>query len=55
MARGMCDAIKGLGLFMFVAYSLKTGNDLIIDEIENHFYKILVEILMNSLMDIMLN
>lgn len=51
----MCDAIKGLGLFMFVAYSLKTGTDLIIDEIENHFYKILVEILINLYKDKLVN
>lgn len=40
----MCDAIKGFGLFMFVAYLLKTGTDLIIDEIENHFYKVLINL-----------
>lgn len=51
----MCDAIKSLGLFMFVAYALKTGTGLIIDEIENHFYKILVEILINLYMDKLVN
>ena len=55
MTRGMCDAIKDLGLFMFVAYLLKTGTGLIIDEMENHFYKILVEILINLYMDKLVN
>lgn len=40
---------------MFVAYSLKTGTDLIIDEIENYFYKILVEILINLYKDKLVN
>ena len=39
---------KGFGLFTFVVYSLKTGCDLIIDEIENHFHKTLVENLVNK-------
>lgn len=34
---------KGFGLFTFVVYSLKNGCDLIVDEIENHFHKSLVE------------
>ncbi|WP_026509911.1 AAA family ATPase [Butyrivibrio sp. LC3010] len=34
---------KGLRLYMFVALSLLNGDDLIIDEIENHFHKTLVE------------
>lgn len=42
---------KGFGLFTFVVYSLKTGSDLIIDEIENHFHKTLVENLVNLYKD----
>lgn len=42
---------KGFGLFTFVVYSLKTGTDLIIDEIENHFHKTLVENLVNLYKD----
>lgn len=42
---------KGLGLFTFVVYSLRTGSDLIIDEIENHFHKTLVENLVNLYKD----
>ena len=42
---------KGFGLFTFVVYSLKTGTDLIIDEIENHFHKMLVENLVNLYKD----
>lgn len=42
---------KGFGLFTFVVYSLKTGCDLIIDEIENHFHKTLVENLVNLYKD----
>ena len=42
---------KGFGLFIFVVYSLKTGSDLIIDEIENHFHKTLVENLVNLYKD----
>lgn len=42
---------KGFGLFSFVVYSLKTGSDLIIDEIENHFHKTLVENLVNLYKD----
>lgn len=42
---------KGFGLFTFVVYSLKTGADLIIDEIENHFHKTLVENLVNLYKD----
>ena len=42
---------KGFGLFTFVVYSLKTGMDLIIDEIENHFHKTLVENLVNLYKD----
>ncbi len=34
---------KGFSLFTLVVYSLKTGADLVIDEIENHFHKTLVE------------
>ena len=42
---------KGFGLFTFVVFSLKTGTDLIIDEIENHFHKTLVENLVNLYKD----
>lgn len=42
---------KGFGLFTFVVYSLRTGADLIIDEIENHFHKTLVENLVNLFKD----
>ncbi len=42
---------KGFGLFTYVVYSLKTGTDLIIDEIENHFHKTLVENLVNLYKD----
>lgn len=42
---------KGFGLFTFVVYSLRTGSDLIIDEIENHFHKTLVENLVNMYKD----
>lgn len=42
---------KGFGLFTFVVYSLRTGSDLVIDEIENHFHKTLVENLVNLYKD----
>ena len=42
---------KGFGLFTFVVYSLRTGADLIIDEIENHFHKTIVENLINLYKD----
>lgn len=42
---------KGFGLFTFVVYSLKNGSDLVIDEIENHFHKKLVENLVNLYKD----
>ena len=42
---------KGFCLFAFVVYSLKTGSDLIIDEIENHFHKTIVENLINLYKD----
>ncbi len=42
---------KGFGLFTFVVYSLRTGSDLIIDEIENHFHKTLVENLISLYKD----
>ena len=42
---------KGFSLFTFVVYSLKNGCDLIIDEIENHFHKTLVENLVNLYKD----
>lgn len=43
--------IKGLSLFSYVVYSLKNGCDLVIDEIENHFHKMLVENLVNLYKD----
>ncbi len=42
---------KGLNLFTYVVYSLKYGTDLLIDEIENHFHKTLVENLVNLYKD----
>lgn len=42
---------KGLRLFTYVVYSLKYGADLLIDEIENHFHKTLVENLVNLYKD----
>lgn len=42
---------KGFGLFTYVIYSLKSGTDLIIDEIENHFHKTIVENLVNLYKD----
>lgn len=42
---------KGFGLFTFVVYSLNNGTDLLIDEIENHFHKTLVENLINLYKD----
>lgn len=42
---------KGFGLYTFVVYSLKNGCDLVIDEIENHFHKTLVENLVNLYKD----
>ena len=42
---------KGIGLFTYVVYSLKNGTDLLIDEIENHFHKTLVENLVNLYKD----
>ncbi len=42
---------KGLALFAFVIVSLKNGLDLIIDEIEIHFHKTLVENLINLYKD----
>ena len=42
---------KGFCLFTFIVYSLKTGSDLIIDEIENHFHKTLVENIINLYKD----
>ncbi len=43
--------IKGLGLFSYVVYSLKNGYDLIIDEIEKSFHKMLVENLVSLYKD----
>lgn len=42
---------KGIWLFTYVVYSLKYGTDLVIDEIENHFHKTLVENLVNLYKD----
>lgn len=46
---------KGFGLFTYVIYSLRTGTDLIIDEIENHFHKTIVENLVNLYKDKSIN
>ena len=46
---------KGFSLFTYVVYSLKTGVDLIIDEIENHFHRTLVENLLNLYKDKFVN
>lgn len=46
---------KGISLFIFVIYSLKTGTDLIIDEIENHFHKTIIENLINLYKDKTIN
>ncbi len=42
---------KGFCLFTFAIYSLLFGADLVIDEIENHFHKTLVENLINLYKD----
>lgn len=42
---------KGFGLFSLAVFSLRTGTDLIVDEIENHFHKTLVENLINLYKD----
>jgi len=42
---------KGFRLFSFLVYSLKTGTDLVIDEIENHFHKSLVEYIISLYKD----
>lgn len=42
---------KGFTLFSAVVFSLMSGCDLIIDEIENHFHKTLVEYLVNLYKD----
>ena len=42
---------KGLLLYTFVAASLKYGFDLLIDEVENHFHKTLVENMINLYKD----
>lgn len=42
---------KGIGLYVYVVYALQKGADLIIDEIENHFHKTLVETLLNLFKD----
>lgn len=42
---------KGFCLFTLVVYSLMNGTDLIIDEIENHFHKTLVENLVSLYKD----
>ena len=42
---------KGFSLFTFAIYSLLFGADLVIDEIENHFHKTLVENLINLYKD----
>lgn len=42
---------KGFNLFTLVLYSLITGSDLIVDEIENHFHKTIVQYLVNLFKD----
>ena len=42
---------KGFILFTYVVYSLRYGADLLIDEIENHFHRTLVENLINLYKD----
>ena len=42
---------KGFSLYAFVVYSLINGIDLIVDEIENHFHRTLVENLINLYKD----
>lgn len=42
---------KGFNLFTLVLHSLITGSDLIVDEIENHFHKTLVQYLVNLFKD----
>lgn len=42
---------KGIVLMSYVAFALKCGVDLIIDEVENHFHKTLVENLINLFKD----
>lgn len=46
---------KGIGLFTYVVFSLKTGCDLVVDEIENHFHKTLVENLLSLYKDSSVN
>lgn len=43
--------VKGFRLFANVVYALKNGTDLIIDEIENHFHKSLVEYIISLFKD----
>ncbi len=43
--------IKGFGLLTFVTYSLFTGCDLIVDEIETHFHKSLVNYIISLYKD----
>ncbi len=46
---------KGIALFVYVIYSLTKGIDLIVDEIENHFHRTLVENLINLYKDKLVN
>lgn len=46
---------KGFNLFTMVVYSLKHGSDLLIDEIENHFHRTLVENLITLYRDKSIN
>ena len=47
--------IKGLYLYLYVLISLELGKDLLIDEIEIHFHKTLVENLINLYKDKRIN
>ena len=42
---------KGIALYTYVIYSLNNGVDLIVDEIENHFHRTLVDNLINLYKD----
>ena len=47
--------IKGLYLYLYVLISLELGKDLLIDEIEIHFHKTLIENLINLYKDKRIN
>ena len=46
---------KGLALYISVMFSLASGDDLIVDEIENHFHKTLVENILSLYKDKTIN